>query len=109
MKHKGDTGKLEEATQGLGVLMSAYDWIEAMKYAKFKFQDIEEVILAEEGENDERDWKLLVKLKNGKFGVLIAGCDYSGWDCQSDGNSWEFDEIEDAQERIKKGRWEIGG
>jgi len=93
MKHKGDNEKIPD---GLGVLMSAYDWKEAMTYAKFTFQDVGEIIIAEEGENDERDWKLIVRLKSGKWGWLSAGCDYSGWDCQAGGDSGIVDTIDEA-------------
>ena len=83
-KKKGDTEKFED---GLGLMMGAYDWQEAMKYAKFKFDDIENVLAAEEGENDGNSWQLLVKLKSGKYGWLRASCDYSGWGCQESGDS----------------------
>ena len=83
-KKAGDTEKFED---GLGILMGAYDWIEAMKYAKFKFEEVDEVISAVEGVNDEKDWQLVVRLKSGKFAWLSAGCDYSGWGCQEGGES----------------------
>ncbi len=98
MKHQGDN---EKAIDGLGILMSSYDWKEAMKYAKFTFQDIKEVITAKEGENDGEHWKLVVKLKSGKYGLLSAWCDYSGWDCQAGGNSDIVDILEEAYEMLK--------
>lgn len=99
MKHKGDN---ENTPDGLGVLMSAYDWKEAMKYAKFKFADIVEVIVAEEGVNDEEDWKLIVKLKDGTFGWLNAWCDYSGWDCQASGDSGRCTTEEEARKKVNE-------
>lgn len=99
MKHKGDN---ENTPDALGVLMSAYDWKEAMTYAKFSFQDVAEVISAIEGENDGAQWKLIVKLKTGKFGWLSAGCDYSGWDCQAGGYSAIVDTLEEAQEQVQE-------
>ena len=98
MKHEGDNEKMEE---GFGIFMSSYDWQEAMKYANFTFQDIQEIIKAKEGENDGKDWKLLVKLKSGKFGWLSAGCDYSGWDCQADGESGICETQQEAEEKLK--------
>jgi len=83
-KKKGDTEKSED---GLGIIMGAYDWLAAMNYAKFKFEDIQNVLYAKEGEPDGDDWKLVVKLKSGKFGWLTAWCDYSGWGCQEGGKS----------------------
>lgn len=87
MRKAGDTEKLEEATKGFGVFMASYDWEEAMRYAKFTFEDVETVIYAKEGENDGEHWELVVQLKNGKFGWLSAWCDYTGWDCQAGGSS----------------------
>ena len=98
MKHQGDNEKMAD---GLGVLMSAYDWKEAMTYAKFTFQDVDEVIIAKEGENDGESWKLVVKLKSGKFGWLTAWCDYSGWDCQAGGDSGIVDTLEEAEAQLK--------
>jgi len=97
MKHEGDN---EKANDGLGILMSAYDWQEAMKYAKFTFQDILEIIHCKEGENDEAHWELIVKLKSGEFGWLNAWCDYSGWDCQSGGESGIVDTLENAKKLV---------
>lgn len=98
MKHEGDN---ENTPDGLGTLMSAYDWQQAMEYAKFTFSDVKTVILAQEGENDGANWKLIVELTSGKYGWLKAGCDYSGWDCQAWGDSGIEDSIELC--RIKLG------
>lgn len=97
MKHKGDTEKLKD---GLGILMSAYDWQEAMKYAKFSFPDILEVIFAKEGFNDGDPWRLVVKLRDGRYGWLDAWCDYSGWGCQEGGESDICLTKEEALEKI---------
>lgn len=83
-------------------LMGAYDWEEAMEYAKFRFDQIEKVIMAIEGENDESDWLLLVELKGGGYGGLIAWCDYTGWSCQAGGSSGIFETIEQTHEWFKK-------
>ena len=99
MKHKGDN---ERSPDGLGILMSAYDWQEAMNYAKFEFKDIQDIISAEEGENEGNNWKLIVKLKNEKYGWLSAGCDNSGWGCQAGGKSGIAETFEEAQNEIKK-------
>ena len=100
-KKAGDNEKFED---GLGILMGAYDWQEAMMYAKFKFEDIAQTISAVEGENDDKDWQLIVKLKSGKFGWLSAGCDYSGWDCQASGESGIADSQNDAIAQMKAAR-----
>ena len=99
MKHAGDT---ENSPDGLGILTSAYDWQEAMKYAKFSFKDIEKVIFEKEGENDGVNGELVVKLKTGEDGWLSAWCDASGWGCQAGGSSGIEENFEDAQVMLKK-------
>lgn len=94
-------GDVENSPDGLGVFMAAYDWQEAMKYAKFKFEEVEKIIFSEDGEPDEKDWKLIVKLKSGKFGWLTAWCDYSGWGCQEGGSSEICDTEEQCREALK--------
>jgi len=49
--------------------------------------DVEEVVATDEGENEERNWLGVFKMKKGKdyprekrFAVVRAGCDYTGWD-----------------------------
>ncbi len=56
-----------------------YDFGEVMNYADFKEDDIQSVVAHYEGTNDEEDWKLVVKLNDGRFGAVKAGCDYTGW------------------------------
>ncbi len=91
MKHKDD-GKGTD----FGVFMDAYDWQEAMKYAKFTFQDIKKVIFTKEGENDGANWELIVFLNSGQYGWLSAGCDYSGWYCRAGGESDIVNTLEEA-------------
>lgn len=87
-------------------MMDAYDWQQAMTYAKFKFDQIGRVILAVEGEGDGPDWLLLVELKGGGFGALRAGCDYTGWDCQAGGDSGIFETHEQAHRWLRNpARW----
>lgn len=83
----------KERKPTLEELMGAYDWKEAMKYAQFRFDQIERVLLAREGEGDGPDWLLLVELKGGGYGALRAGCDYTGWGCQEGGSSGVFESV----------------
>lgn len=46
-------------------------------------EDIAEVLAVYEGENDERDWRWIVRLTSGNWAYIRGGCDYTGWDCQS--------------------------
>jgi hypothetical protein len=57
---------------------------------KFDIYDIEQVLAVFAGENDEEDWRWIIKVnkecakRNGaRFVFLQGGCDYTGWDCQS--------------------------
>lgn len=50
----------------------------------FGFSDIAEVIACVEGENDGADWLAVLRLRDNRFISVVAGCDYTGWDCQSD-------------------------
>lgn len=68
--------------------LAEYDWNEALNYAQFSVDQIESIIASSEGENDGDYWLLVVHLKDGRFGYLSAGCDYTGWDCQAGGDSY---------------------
>lgn len=52
----------------------------------FQRKDVARVIATREGENDGPDWLCVVELKDGRFAFVSAGCDYTGWDCQSGGH-----------------------
>lgn len=47
--------------------------------------DVVEVVAMDSGANDELDWLMLGKLKDGRYFFLAAGCDYTGWDCRAGG------------------------
>lgn len=51
----------------------------------FQRIDVAEVIATSDGENDGADWIGVFRLKDERFAFLTAGCDYTGWDCQSSG------------------------
>lgn len=60
----------------------------------FGRKDVAEILGISEGERDESDWMIWGKLKDGRFFVVTAGCDYTGWDCRAwnDGNVAETKE-----------------
>lgn len=66
-----------------------YDWLEAFTYANFSIDDVETVFAEDEGENDGENWISFGRLKDGRYYFLAAGCDYTGWDCQASGHSFE--------------------
>jgi hypothetical protein len=48
--------------------------------------DVTEIVASSEGENDGPDWLIVVKVADGRYAYLTAGCDYTGWDCQAGGH-----------------------
>lgn len=80
-----------------------YDWLEAFKYADspnsvplretnvsrkgFTIDDVVQVIAAQCGRNDEDPWIMVGLLRDFRYFVLEAGCDYTGWDCQASGSA----------------------
>lgn len=71
------------------------DWGEAAEYASWNPKDVAEVLAMDAGENDGANWLMVVKLKDGRFSFLSAGCDYTGWDCQAGGSSDEKETLDD--------------
>lgn len=55
--------------------------------APFGPEEVAEVIAYSLGEHDAQNWLLVGRLDNGLFFFLDAGCDYTGWDCQSSGTA----------------------
>lgn len=55
--------------------------------APFQRTDVAEVLATADGENDGPNWLGVFKLKDGRYAFLSAGCDYTGWDCQSGGHA----------------------
>jgi hypothetical protein len=53
----------------------------------FSREDVEEIIGIREGENDGYNWLCAGRLKDGRWFLLSAGCDYTGWDCQAGGET----------------------
>ena len=72
------------------------DWDNVFSYARgFSIDDIEKVIAAANGANDESSWIAIFKLKDGTFAWLTAWCDYTGWGCQEGGESHICDNLKD--------------
>lgn len=51
-------------------------------------RSIESVLAVVEGERDGRDWFWVVRLHDGRYALIVGGCDYTGWDCQSSADAW---------------------
>lgn len=74
-----------------------YDLQAAINYhLEIKVEDIVSVLAQIPGEADGPDWSWLIELKDGKFALIQGGCDYTGWDCQSDATIRFADTAEEA-------------
>jgi hypothetical protein len=58
-----------------------------MDSSGFTIHDIRFIVAADEGENDGKSWLAVVALKDGRYGMIDASCDYTGWDCRCWGSS----------------------
>lgn len=56
--------------------------------APFDTEDVARVLHMAEGDNDGEPWVIVVRLRDGRFGYIKAGCDYTGWDCRAGGTSY---------------------
>lgn len=59
-----------------------------------------DVIAASEGERDERDWLAIVRVIDGDYLVVSAGCDFTGWDCQAGGVVERYQSLGEACSRM---------
>lgn len=95
----------------LAEMREDYDWIEAFGFAgqpsayngpdirrahpteqdtslaPFTLDDVVSIDALAEGENDEESWLAMGTLKDGRWFLLDAWCDYTGWDCQAGGTA----------------------
>lgn len=53
----------------------------------YKEEDIANIHAEIAGHNDDDSWYWIIELNDGRFVLTDAWCDYTGWDCQSGGNS----------------------
>lgn len=53
----------------------------------FDREDVEEIIAISDGERDSENWLGVFKLKDGRFAMIDAGCDYTGWGCREWGTA----------------------
>lgn len=64
-------------------LQDAYDFVMMCEYNTHpEFTEIKYLWMVQEGEKDEEQWIWRVNTDNGNY-FVVAGCDYTGWDCQS--------------------------
>ena len=78
-------------------LKNDYAWNEAFGFASFSVEDVASVLAESVGQNDGDSWLSFGQLKDGRYYFLSAWCDYTGWDCQSGGDSYESEDMEDVK------------
>ena len=83
-EYAGEQG--EYCTHGEPNLRSAHPTGE-VALTPFGREDVVEIRHIEEGENDGPDWVCVGRLSDGRWFALVAGCDYTGWDCQAGGGA----------------------
>ncbi len=62
----------------------------------YKLEDIANIHAEVPGHNDEDSRYWVLELKDGRFVLTSAWCDYTGWDCQSGGDSQAAASAEEA-------------
>lgn len=53
----------------------------------FTREDVKKIFGISDGERNERSWIIYGQLKDKRYFYLEAGCDYTGWDCRTDGSA----------------------
>ena len=61
----------------------------------FGREDVVLILWMDEGENDGPDWIIAGVLQDNRGFFLSAGCDYTGWDCQTGGEAVICNSIEE--------------
>lgn len=87
-----DTSIFDTSPKYLFVDGGDYDWVKVVAFGEdscpdFKPEEVDEVVWFVVGQNDGPEWVALCRMKNGRWALLAAGCDYTGWDCQSGGSA----------------------
>ncbi len=61
----------------------------------FALADVAEVLASSDGENDGASWIAALRLNDGRFALLSAWCDYTGWGCRDGGDAQIAASMED--------------
>jgi hypothetical protein len=84
----------------LNEIINDYDWREVFSFADFSFNDVKEIIGLVNGSNDYSDWVGIFLLKDGQYGYVSAGCDYTGWGCRDWGDSLIAESLTELEKHI---------
>lgn len=78
-----------------------YDLCAALENNSVNLPSPVAVIMATiEGENDFADWHWIVLLEDGQHAYITGGCDYTGWDCQSNCEAFVEPDLESALRHV---------
>jgi hypothetical protein len=66
---------------------SDYDYKELMVYGPSP-EEVADVVRWYDGEGDYEDWLVVLRMTDGRWCFVSAGCDYTGWDCRAGGDHW---------------------
>lgn len=70
--------------------------VKRWKPKAYKRSDVAEIIAIEDGDRDGPQWIGVFKMRDGRYLFVEAGCDYTGWDCQSGGTGWMSPTLEEC-------------
>lgn len=65
-----------------------------------RVEGIEKVLAVFEGDHEGPAWHWILKLNDGQIAYLTGGCDYTGWDCQSDATSYLVETVDQALNKV---------
>lgn len=85
--YAGESGTCAVSYQGGPDIRRASPTKDEPSRATFTREDVEHIEALSEGENDGPDWLCMGRLRDGRWFLLAAGCDYTGWDCQAGGTA----------------------
>jgi hypothetical protein len=80
-----DSGSWHSAFEEAMCCISPAPPYSKMSLDVFTIGDVVGIQHIREGENETMDWICIGQLKDGRWFNLEAGCDYTGWDCEANG------------------------
>ena len=60
----------------------------------FTREDVAALFHIHVGEHDGAEWMIIGKLNDNRYFCIVAGCCYTGWDCNSSGSAWVSDDLD---------------
>lgn len=81
----GAAGK--EKDTALNELPVCVQFAEPVSTEPFDREDVAEIIAISDGEKDSENWLGVFRLKDGRYAMIDAGCDYTGWGCREWGTA----------------------